>query len=267
MKDLKLLLEKCLPIMREAAEIIKRAWTKPDVIHHKAATDLVTETDFASQAFLEKELLTALPEAGFLGEESLGGFCEAPDPLKDLCWIVDPLDGTTNFVHRIPFVACSAALWENGRPLLGFVAAPLLGELYWAVQGGGAFCNGERIKVSLVDKAKDALVCTGLPYDPSRELTGILKRLERVIPATQGLRRLGAAALDLAYVACGRLDAFYEYTLKPWDLAAGVLLVGEAGGAVSDFDGLPHVFGRPLLADNGKTHAAMLELLAPCGGE
>ncbi len=256
------LLEQCLQAVRKAGEIIQKAWVRPDVIHHKALTDLVTETDFAVQTFLEKELLSILPDAAFLGEEAMESAKSPPDPLKDLCWIVDPVDGTTNFVHRIPFMACSVALWENGNPLLGVVNAPMLNEIYYAQKGAGAFCNGEKIRVSSVERAEAALVCTGLPYDPSLEMAGILKRLERIIPATQGLRRLGAAALDLAYVACGKLDAFYEYSLKPWDLAAGVLLVLEAGGNVSDFQGKPHIFGQPLLADNGWVHKHMLDLLA-----
>lgn len=256
------LLPKALKIMGGADAIIKKAWERPDVIHHKALTDLVTETDLAVQAYLERELSALLPEAAFLGEEASGPAKKAPDPLKDLCWIVDPVDGTTNFVHRVPFMACSAALWEKGEPLLGVVTAPMLGEAYWAVKGAGAYCNGKRISVSSAARAEEALVCTGFPYDPSLELDAIMARLKRIVPATQGLRRLGAASLDLAYAACGRLDAFYEYSLKPWDMAAGVLLVTEAGGAVSDFNGRPHVFGAPLLADNGKIHAAMIRLLS-----
>lgn len=256
------LLERCLPIMGKAGEIVRKAWEKPDVVHHKARTDLVTETDLSVQAFLQKELQALLPEAAFIGEESLGGGGTLANPQKELCWIVDPVDGTTNFVHRIPFMACSAALWENGRPLLGLVSAPMLDELYYAAAGSGAFLNGHGIKVSAAGKMEDSLVCTGLPYSPDLEMDGIIGRLERVIPAAQGLRRLGAAALDLAYVACGRLDAFYETSLKPWDVAAGALLVTEAGGIVSNFQGGDYVFGQPILADNGNIHSMMLNLLS-----
>lgn len=260
------ILERCLPIVREAGEMIRSAWNKPNKVQHKAATDLVTETDFAVQAFLEKALTDILPEAAFLGEEKRAE-SKKVDPLKDLCWIVDPLDGTTNFVHRIPFVANSVALWADGEPVLGLVNAPMLGELFYASRNNGAFLNGKKIKVSEALKGTDALVCTGLPYTPELDMAGIMSRLKRVIPATQGLRRLGAAALDLAYVACGRLDAFYENSLNPWDLAGGLLLVLEAGGKVSDFTGNPYVFGQGLLADNGKVHTLMLELLAPQPGE
>lgn len=256
------LLERCLPIMGEAGEIIRKAWKNPDVVHHKARTDLVTETDLAVQSFLQRELEALLPEAAFLGEESLDSGRTTANPLKDLCWIVDPVDGTTNFVHRIPFMACSAALWENGKPLLGLVSAPMLNELYYAAADGGAFLDGQRIKASSAGEMEDSLVCTGLPYAPDLEMDAIIGRLERVIPAAQGLRRLGAAALDLAYVACGRLDAFYETSLKPWDVAAGLLLVMEAGGKVSNFQGGDYVFGQPILADNGKIHDKMINLLS-----
>lgn len=260
-RDSAYLLERCLPIMGQASQIIRNAWKQPDIVHHKAQKDLVTETDLAVQAFLQKELQSLLPEAAFIGEENLNPDIRTADPLKDLCWIVDPVDGTTNFVHRIPLVACSVALWENGMPILGLVSAPMLNELYYAIAGSGAFLDGEKIRVSDAGKAYETLVCTGLPYAPEKEMGEIIGRLERVIPATQGMRRLGAAALDLAWVACGRLDAFYETSLKPWDLAAGVLLVTEAGGRVSNFRGEEYIFGQPLLADNGKVHKLMLDLL------
>lgn len=265
--DLKGLLKACLPIMEDSGEIIKRAWIKPDIIHHKARTDLVTETDFAVQRFLQERLSRLLPEAAFLGEEERDPQADSVNPQTDLCWIVDPVDGTTNFVHRIPFVATSVALWDKGQPLIGLVNAPMLGELFYASIKGGAFRNGDRIRVSSAEKAADALVCTGLPYVPIPEMAGIMGRLSRIIPATQGLRRLGAAALDLAYVACGCLDAFYETSLKPWDMAGGVLLVREAGGTVSDFHGQSHLFGQPLLADNGTIHELMLDLVSPRPGE
>ncbi len=261
-RDYAYLLEPCLRIAEEAGQIIRKAWKNPDIVHHKAQNDLVTETDFAVQAFLQKELQDLLPEAAFIGEENLNADTRPADPMKDLCWIVDPVDGTTNFVHRIPLVACSIALWENGAPILGLVSAPMLNELYYALAGAGAFLDGKQIRVSDADKAYEALVCTGLPYAPEKEMSEIIGRLERVIPAAQGMRRLGAAALDLAWVACGRLDAFYETSLKPWDLAAGALLVTEAGGSVSNFRGEEYVFGQPLLADNGKVHGVMLDLLA-----
>lgn len=262
-RDYENLLSRCITIVGAAGDIIKRAWQKPDdIVYHKAQKDLVTETDLAVQAFLQKELGALLPKAVFIGEENLNSASSTANPLQDLCWIVDPVDGTTNFVHRLPFMACSVALWEKGRPLLGVVDAPILGEFYFARAGGGAYSNEGKIRVSTVHKMEDALVCTGLPYEPEKEISEIMGRLERVIPAAQGLRRLGAASLDLAYVACGRLDAFYETSLKPWDVAAGLLLVTEAGGKVSDFRGEEYVFGQPLLADNSKVHELMLNLLA-----
>lgn len=257
------LLLSCMEIVRKSGKIITNAWNKPDIIHHKALTDLVTETDLAVQAFLQKELTDLLPEAAFIGEEGISSDPGQASPDKDLCWIVDPVDGTTNFVHRLPFVASSVALWNKGEPLLGIVNAPMLQELFYSRKNNGAFCNGKKLKVSSASHASEALVCTGFPYSPLPELPAIMGRLERIIPATQGLRRLGAAALDLSYVASGRLDAFYETCLKPWDMAAGVLLVAEAGGKVSDFYGQTYKFGQPLLADNGILHEIMLELVRP----
>lgn len=261
------LLHACLEIVRKSGEIVTTAWNKPDIIHHKALTDLVTETDLAVQAYLQKELSALLPDAAFIGEENFTSDSTSASPDKDLCWIVDPVDGTTNFVHRLPFVASSVALWNKGIPILGIVNAPMLKETFYARKNNGAFCNGKKIKVSSASHASEALVCTGFPYSPLPEMPGIMGRLQRIIPVTQGLRRLGAAALDLSYVASGRLDAFYETCLKPWDMAAGVLLVSEAGGTVSDFYGQDHKFGQPLLADNGRLHEIMLAFVRPRDGE
>lgn len=253
------LLDTLVDIGRQSGEIIKKAWKKPSHVRHKGVTDLVTETDVAVQAFLREKLSILCPQAKFLGEESDSD--KKPDPATSLCWIVDPVDGTTNFVHRIPVVATSIALCNKGEPILGLVNAPMLDECFYGAKGLGAFCNGEKIAVSREDKLCDSVVATGFPYDIGPELPDIMRRLKQFLPATQGLRRLGAAAIDLAFVACGRLDAFYEASLNPWDVAGGLLLVSEAGGLFSNFAGLPYKFGDPLLADNGRIHQAMLDLL------
>lgn len=253
------LLADLVEIGRQSGEIIKKAWARPSHVRHKGAIDLVTETDVDVQNFLREKLASLCPQAEFLGEESDSD--KKPDPATSLCWIVDPVDGTTNFVHRIPVVATSIALCDRGDPILGLVNAPILDECFYGAKGHGAFCNGEKISVSRTDKLCNSVVATGFPYEISSELPDIIMRLKHVLPATRGLRRLGAAAIDLAFVACGRLDAFYETSLKPWDVAGGLLLISEAGGICSNFAGLPYKFGEPLLADNGNIHQSMLNLL------
>lgn len=256
--DLSSILDGLRQAVKVAGEICRDAWNKPSHIRHKGRTDLVTETDMAVQAALAESLRRLLPEAVFLGEENAGNG-ETPE---GLVWIVDPVDGTTNFAHRLPIFAISAALCAKRRPLVGVVYAPMLDESFWAAKGGGTFFNGERVSVSSAANLADALVATGFPYEPAPTLDNILGALREVLPATQGLRRLGAASLDLAYVACGRMDVFYETGLKPWDMAAGWLLVEEAGGKVTRQDGSPIYPGDPLLATNGLLHADMTNLLS-----
>lgn len=252
------LLHECVAIVRRSGEIIRSHWPQPSHVRHKGSIDLVTETDLAVEAFLKENLARLLPGATFLAEES-----SKPDQEPgECCWIIDPVDGTTNFVHRIPQVGTSVALWRDGRVMLGVVNVPMLGECFWAARGEGAFCNGKAVGVSVADKLNDALVGTGFPYDVAARLPEIMARLAVVLPATQGLRRIGAASVDLAYVACGRLDAFYEAGLKPWDLAAGWLLVEEAGGRVTNLRKGPLRFGEALLASNGRLHDALAALLA-----
>ena len=251
------LARECVDIVRESGAIIRAHWAEDRQVRRKGRVDLVTETDLAVEAFLKEKLAALLPSAAFLAEES-SLTTATPDGVS---WIIDPVDGTTNFVHRIPQVGTSVGLWRNGRVDIGVVNIPMLDECFWAVRGEGAFCNGRRIAVSSTDCLTDALVATGFPYDVELHLTEILAGLSAVLPASQGLRRIGAASVDLAYVACGRLDAFYEAHLKPWDIAGGWLLVEEAGGQVSDTGNQPLRFGAPLLATNGRLHAAMSDLL------
>lgn len=266
-RDAAALLEACVRIVRESGDMVRRRWGEPSQVTHKGAIDLVTDTDVAVEAFLKERLCGLVPGAVFLAEESSGP--EGPAPDSPPCWIIDPVDGTTNFVHRLAQVSTSVALWAEGQVVLGVVNGPMLGpcgECFSALRGGGAFLNGEPVAVSRARALTDALLCTGFPYELSGRLDLVLERLRRVLPATQGLRRLGSAALDLAFVACGRLDVFYEDWLKPWDLAAGWLLVEEAGGRVSGLDGAPFRFGEALLASNGLLHPAMVELLGPTRG-
>ena len=255
--DFSSLLPSLVGIARDAGKIIVDSWDAPRAPRHKGKTDLVTETDLKVQAQLKKDLGELLPGSAFLGEEGEGAKTLGDEPT----WIVDPVDGTTNFVHRVPFVSVSVALTVRRAPALGVVCAPMLNECFWAALGQGAWLNSRPIKVSETLELADALMATGFPYEMERELEAILARLSRVLPATQGLRRLGSAAIDLAYVACGRLDAYYEATLKPWDMAAGWLLVKEAGGDVTALDGGPATPGGSVLASNGFLHASVLRLV------
>lgn len=252
------LLEPARQAVLTAGEIIKDHWDKPRDIRRKGRIDLVTATDLAVEKALLVSLAKLLPQATFLAEESATSL----KPGR-LTWIIDPLDGTTNFAHGLPFVATSVALWFDGRTVLGIVNLPLLGECFWAVEGAGAFLNGRRMAVSQVDKLEDALVATGFPYTVREHSHSLMVDLEAVLRHTQGVRRPGAAALDLAYTAAGRFDAFYEVGLKPWDTAAGWLLVTEAGGQVTQYEAAkPFTLSAPgILASNGLLHHAMARLL------
>jgi myo-inositol-1(or 4)-monophosphatase len=256
--DLGIVLEQTKKAVVRAGGRIRRDIRKPKNVTRKARIDLVTETDVAVEKQLKTSLAKILPEAGFLAEEGSG----STRPGK-LTWIVDPVDGTTNFAHAFPFVCVSVALWREDKIVLGVIHAPVLGELFWASHGQGAFLNGEPIEVSGTTTLVDSLVATGFPYDIELHIEGIMANLRRVLLASQGFRRPGAAALDLAYVACGRFDGFYESDLKPWDIAAGWLIVEEAGGLVSRYDWREKSFlGAPsILATNRLVHHELSGLL------
>ena len=243
-------------IVRRAGEIVHKHWDRPKNVQYKGRIDLVTETDTAVEDYLTRELSLLLPKARIVAEERAGDV----DP-GDLAWIIDPLDGTTNFAHGLPHVAVSVGLWGKGRMIMGFIHVPKLNEFFSAVRGRGAFLNGRPITVADAARLDATVVATGFPYSVAEDLDQILPPLRRVLEATRGIRRLGAAAVDLAYTACGRFGGFYEYGLKPWDTAAGWLLVEEAGGKVTRTDGTtPYGFDSPaILATNGTLHAALAE--------
>lgn len=244
-------------IAREAGCIVRDHARKPRDIHYKGRIDLVTATDLAVEGFLRERLAALVPDSHFLAEEG-----SPKAALDQNTWVIDPVDGTTNFAHGLPFVGISIGLWRDGDIALGVVNAPLLDECFTAAKGYGAFRNGEQIRVSSADSLVHSLVATGFPYAINEELPELLPRLGRVLAATQGVRRYGAASLDLAYVATGQYDGFYERRLNPWDVAAGWLLVREAGGVVTRLDGSPFcVHDHDILATNGKIHEALRALM------
>jgi myo-inositol-1(or 4)-monophosphatase len=255
------LLKEVINAAREAGGIILANSRRPREVRYKGRIDLVTETDIAVEALLREKLEEIMPGIGFLGEESADGTASGRGAAQNDCWIVDPVDGTTNFVHGIPFVAVSIALRLAGETRIGVVHLPFLKECFSARRGAGAKRNNARIRVSAAESLERALVATGFPYSMSGALEGILRRLGNILPHCRGVRRCGAAAADLAYVAAGRFDAFYESGLKIWDIAAGQLLVEEAGGRVTDMDGGRRAFCGSILASNGHIHEGVAELL------
>lgn len=218
---------------RRAASVINRASTQLDLltVQSKSPNDFVTEVDRAAEAAIIEVLRDAYPEHAILAEES-GRSGES-----EYCWIIDPLDGTTNFIHGFPQYAISIALARNNVLEQAVVYDPVRNEMFTASKGGGAFLNDRRIRVSRRIKLMDSLIGTGFPYRQNDNIEAYIGAFRELTQKTSGIRRPGAAALDLAYVACGRLDGFWEAGLSPWDMAAGALLILEAGGLVSDFAG------------------------------
>jgi len=250
--------EQVLNAVRAAGELIIQGRDGSKHVERKGRIDLVTETDRQVEEFLKEELAAILPEASFLAEESA-----ADAGLSDPCWIIDPLDGTTNYAHGLPVMATSVALWRGGDMEVGVVGIPVLDEYFHAERGAGAFLNGEPIAVTGVADPLEALVATGFPYAIRENVDEVLDNMRRVLVTCQGLRRMGAAAVDLAYVAAGRFDAFYEPLLHPWDTAAGLLLVQEAGGRVTTFEGGSYdIFQKTIVASNGHLHQVMMDLLS-----
>jgi len=219
----------------------------------KGAGDFVSRADIAAEEILKEELLGARPTYGWLGEE--GGGQDGEDPTRR--WIVDPLDGTTNFLHGLPHWAISVALEHKGQIVAGVVFDAAKDEMFFAEKGAGAWMNDTRLRVSGRSKMIESLFSTGLPFGGRADLPETLQDLARLLPACSGVRRWGAAALDLAYVAAGRYDGFWERRLKAWDLAAGVILVREAGGLVETLDGTGD------LRDGGDVIAANPEIFKP----
>jgi myo-inositol-1(or 4)-monophosphatase len=244
---------------REAGKFLKYSIGKVRTIETKKGEErnLVTEIDKTSEEKIISIIRRHYPHHAVLAEES--GASESPAEYK---WIIDPLDGTTNFLHGVPIYCVTIAVERKGEVIAGVVYDPNLEELFTAEKGSGAYLNGKRIRVSQVSDLIQSLLVTGFPYDIAENPDSAVEHFVNFLMEGQGIRRLGSAALDLSYVAAGRLDGFWEVNLNPWDMAAGVLLVREAGGKVTDFSGAPSsIYRKQVLASNGIIHDAMLGVL------
>jgi myo-inositol-1(or 4)-monophosphatase len=253
------LLEQTQEIAKEVGAFIRkeRQHFNVEKVEHKGFNDLVSYVDKEAERQIVNRLSLIFPEAGFITEEGTN-----TTKGKIYNWVIDPLDGTTNFIHNIPVFAVSIALMENEELILGVVYEVNRHECFYAMKGGGAFCNDTPIKVSPAQQLSAALIATGFPYYNFDLIDKYLATMKSLMQKTHGLRRFGSAAVDLCYVASGRTEGFFEYNLNSYDVAAGALIVLEAGGKVTDFEGRDDfVFGRKIVASNGKIHADLLHVL------
>jgi myo-inositol-1(or 4)-monophosphatase len=244
-------------VARGAGKILRENYGKRQSIHYKGEINLVTEVDRQSEAYIFGRIRSAFPDHGILSEES----SELTSP-SSYRWVVDPLDGTTNYAHNYPCFCVSVALEKNGELLAGAVFDPLLSECFTASARGGAFLNGERIRVSDTEILRRSLLSTGFAYDVKQSSDNNLDLFREFVLAGQAIRRDGSAALDLCYLACGRFDGFWELKLSPWDTAAGLLILREAEGVATRLDGSPYDIHQPdILASNGRIHGQMREVI------
>ncbi len=264
MLDLEKLILPILELVSEvgAFQVHERSNFRNDAIEEKDFNNLVSYVDIESEKMLVNGLSQILPNSGFLTEEKT---TEQKNSEGQSYWIIDPLDGTTNYMHKLPLFAISVALIQNDKIVLGVIYEPLSKEMFWAIQGKGAFLNNNPIRCTKTPVLSKTLIATGFPYYAFEKTEKYLKTLSYFMQHTRGVRRMGAAAIDLAYVAVGRFDGFYEYNLNAWDVAAGILLVEEAGGKVTTFSGESNaLFGREILATNGLIHADMSKIISVC---
>lgn len=244
---------------KQAGKLILANYGKKFSIEFKGENpkDLVTAIDKASEKFIIKAITGSFPDHEILSEEGGGKnkSDQSPATKSDFLWVIDPIDGTTNFAHGYSFFAVSIGLLYKGKPLVGVIYAPMLKELFYAQKGGGAYLNGDKIRVSKVKSLQTSLLSTGFAYN---NWAANMPHFEYFLNESQGIRRGGSAALDLCHIAAGRLDGYWEYKLKPWDIAAGVLIVTEAGGKVTSLDGSPlDLYSQKILATNSLIHSSM----------
>jgi myo-inositol-1(or 4)-monophosphatase len=244
-------------LARGAGDILRRNYGRQQTIHYKGEINLVTDVDRESEDFILARIRDVFPDHGVMSEESP----ELPSP-SSYRWIVDPLDGTTNYAHGYPCFCVSVAVERGGNVVAGAVYDPLLDELFTASPGTGAFRNGERIFVSKTRELRKSLLATGFAYDVKTSSDNNFDYFRAFVLTGQAIRRDGSAALDLCYLACGRFDGFWELKLRPWDTAAGLLILREAGGVASRLDGGPYDIHQPdLLASNALIHGQMVDVL------
>lgn len=248
-------LEVAVEAASAAGVVLRDAFGGEQEIRYKGEVDLVTDVDERAERMIHEMLRGAFPGYGILAEE--GGRTAGEGEAR---WIVDPLDGTTNFAHGLPIFSVSIALERSGAVVLGVVHDPMAGETYVAERGAGATLNGEPIRTSNTGELGEALLVTGLPYDRA-DMPPALELFGRLALVSRGMRRLGSAALDLCYVAAGRLDAYFERGIHAWDIAAGSLILEEAGGRVTDYRGRkPDLEGGEIVASNGPLHEALIKI-------
>ncbi|RKZ26294.1 inositol monophosphatase [bacterium] len=245
-------------IILEVGGLIREGYYRHKEIASKDGRELVTSADIASEKFLHSQILATYPDHKILSEE----LSDSQGTDVENLWVIDPLDGTNNFAHGFPFFAISIAFIYRGNLVLGVVHDPLREEIFWATSLSDAYLNGEKIVVSSAKNLSESIIATGFPYDLAPDTENNLNYFIDFSYASQGLRRAGSAALDLCYVAASRLDGFWELKLRPWDMAAGTLIVKKAGGIVTDFDGKPwRLNSDRIVAANPEIHSQMLSII------
>ncbi len=253
--------DKLIKIVKKAGEIFKQGYFSQKEVEFKGKKDLVTKYDKEIENFLKKEFANRFADFSLIAEES-----DNTHEIFDNSIIIDPIDGTTNFVNRVPHCAISIGVYKSKKPYLGVVYNPILNELYTAQTGCGAYLNGTRLKVSTNSNFQTSLISTGFPYSGatnSHDLDFVIENLRRILPKCQDIRRLGSASVDLCMVASGVFEGYYEINLKPWDVSAGIIILKEAGGEISNSFGKKYDMfkDRCIVATNGKIHKELLQYL------
>jgi len=253
--------DKLIEIIKEAGEILKQGYYEDKSVNFKAKKDLVTKYDVGIEEFLKEKFSSEFKEFNIIAEESNNENIEFNDSI-----IIDPIDGTTNFVNQVPHTCISVGVYKNKMAFMAVVYNPILNELYTAKVGEGSFLNGKQIRVTNEEDFQKALISTGFPYTSGTnkdDLADVLRKIENILPKCQDIRRLGSAALDLCYVAKGVYEGYYEMNLKAWDTSAGVLILSEAGGKITNINGEKYdIFkDKYIVASNGKIHSEFLAKL------
>ncbi len=252
---------KLITIIKEAGEILKEGYYSKKDVNFKAKKDLVTKYDVGIENLLKEKFLSEFKDFNVIAEESDNSNIEFLNSI-----IVDPIDGTTNFVNQVPHTCISVGVYKNKKPFIGIVYNPILDELYTAEVGKGAFLNGNKIEVSKEEDFQKALIASGFPYTSGTcedDLNDVIVKMKKILPRCQDIRRLGSAALDLCYVARGTYEGYYEMNLKAWDVSAGIIILKEAGGKISNIDGNEYTLfeDKYLLASNKYIHDSLISIL------